>query len=289
MNINIEISTWDKIIAYAQSAYDQFKSEIGGMAIAYRPLEDSDEFIVDEPVILKQVISSGNCVLDKEALAEYYVNTAKKHKDKLDLSFLWWHSHHTMKAFWSGTDLTAIQEMAGGNYSFSLVVNLKEEYKFRVNIWNPIQIHQDVEINILKEVPNVDNEVKSLCDKPTYPATMSVNKAKTSPYANSYQYGMWNDGPPKALEDAVESVLKELAFGTIKPGVAKKSLEKINKEAEKTTQYSVGIPTTKQLKDNVLFIEADSLIHESKEIWDFESEIQPNVDEFTMYNSSYIL
>ena len=40
MNINIEICNWDKIIAYAQSAYDQFKSEIGGMAIAYRPSKD---------------------------------------------------------------------------------------------------------------------------------------------------------------------------------------------------------------------------------------------------------
>ena len=261
MNINIEICNWDKIIAYAQSAYDQFKSEIGGMAIAYRPSKDSNEFIIDEPVILKQTISSGNTVLDKDALAEYYVNTAKKHKKKLDLSFVWWHSHHTMAAFWSGTDLTAIEEMAGGKYSFSLVVNLKEEYKFRVNIWNPIEIHQDIELNILKETPDVDIEVKSLCEKPNLGYGTTYTNKNSNTYAQQfYQPHMWEDQPPYKLVHDVEEILKKLAFGEKTAKVTKKALEKLHLEASSTTMFSVGVPTVKQLKDNIMFIEADNLI-----------------------------
>ena len=41
------------------------------------------------------------------------------------------------------------------------------------------------------------------------------------------------------------------------------------------------------LVDKVVHYE--NLIHESKEIWDFESEIEPNVDEYTMYNNSFIM
>jgi hypothetical protein len=294
MNINIQSSTWDKIIAYAQSAYDEFKAEIGGMAIAYRPSKDSDEFIIEEPAIMKQIVSSGNCVLDKEALAQYYVDTAKKHKDKIDLSFVWWHSHHTMEAFWSGTDLTAIQEMAGGNYSFSLVVNLKEEYKFRVNIWEPVQIHQDIELNIIKETPNVTNEVKALCEGPNYNVGWGGKKnAYTYNSYNQQQYlSMWGQQPPNKLVQAVEDVLKKLAFGEETPKVTKKALEKLNKQAQESTEYSVGVPTVKQLKENIMFIETDNLIHESKDIWDFETAIEENLEDFkemNMHNQSYVL
>ena len=52
MNIHIIKECWDKIIAYAQSSYDQFGAEIGGMAIAYRLNKNDKDFIVDKPVIL---------------------------------------------------------------------------------------------------------------------------------------------------------------------------------------------------------------------------------------------
>ena len=100
---------YNTIINYARAAYDEHKCEIGGMAVC---LEDKDgDWIILDPVILKQEISASNCVLDKEELAKYYTRTgmSKKYK-KANYRFLWWHSHHTMAAFWSNTDLTAIEE-----------------------------------------------------------------------------------------------------------------------------------------------------------------------------------
>ena len=161
----IEEKDWNKIINYSQAAHDKWKSEIGGMSVVIQ--DDDGDWFIKDPVILKQTVSGGNTVLEKEALAPYYTQMAKKYKNK-NFRFCWWHSHHTMEAFWSGTDLTAIDEFEGGDMSFALVVNLKEECLFRVSIWKPTVIHQDVELNILKKqrkVPaKITTEVEAMCD-----------------------------------------------------------------------------------------------------------------------------
>ena len=167
---------WKKIQNYAQCSYDKWNAEIGGMAVMVQSPEDSEkndiekgDWVLLDPVILKQEVSAGNCELDKEALAEYYGKYANKFKD-FNFRFCWWHSHHNMAAFWSSTDLKAIDEFNEGDISFALVVNLKEEYKFRVSIWKPIEVHQDVEIEILGQpvakIPKaIENEVNKHCTK----------------------------------------------------------------------------------------------------------------------------
>ena len=89
--------------------------------------------------------------------------------------FVWWHSHHTMAAFWSGTDLKAIQESSESDFSFALVINLKEEYQFRVSVWKPFEIHEDIEINIINASKKVSkkilDEVADKCSKLAYSYT----------------------------------------------------------------------------------------------------------------------
>ena len=98
----ISQSNWNKIINYAGISYDEFKAEIGGMSVV---TQDTDcDWMIQNPVILKQEIGSTTCDLDKEELAKYYTEMAVKYKN-IDFRFCWWHSHHTMSAFWSGTDL----------------------------------------------------------------------------------------------------------------------------------------------------------------------------------------
>ena len=168
---------WNKIQNYAQAAYDDSKSEIGGMLVA---IEDKDgDWELKDPVILKQQISGSNCVLDKDDLALYYTKVGTKLKKK-NFRFVWWHSHHTMDAFWSGTDLNAIKEYSDGDFSFALVINLKEEYKFRVSVWKPLEVHEDVDLTIItkeKKIPQkIQDEVADKC----------------SPIA--HQYGTWKKG-----------------------------------------------------------------------------------------------
>ena len=200
---------WDKILGYAEEAYETEKSEIGGMSVM---VEDKDgDWVLQDPVILKQEISSGNTVLEKDALAEYYTRQAMK-MGKKNFRFCWWHSHHTMSAFWSGTDIKAIDEFNEGDFSFALVVNLKGEYKFRVSVWKPFEMHSDEELEIMgaksRCTKKMKEEVKSLCSKPTstYKGTYSWRKNGVYSYKSSDQL----------LKDAAEDPRQErLPFHSI--------------------------------------------------------------------------
>jgi len=164
---SISKNNWKKIIDYAAIAYDEFGAEIGGMAVVIQ--DENGDWEIKDPIILKQIITASNTHLDKDELAKYYTKTAKKYAKK-NFRFCWWHSHHTMSAFWSGTDTDTIEEFNEGDFSFALVVNLKEEYKFRVSVWQPFEIHEDVELEFPdkeRKVPTkLVNEVKELCAKP---------------------------------------------------------------------------------------------------------------------------
>ena len=191
----IEKKDWDKVISYAQAAWDEHNSEIGGMMVV---VKDTDgDWSIQDPVIMKQRISAGNTHLDKEELAKYYTKAAIKYKDN-EFRFCWWHSHHTMGAFWSGTDTSTIDEYSDGDFSFALVVNLKEEYKFRVSVWQPIETHEDVEITILnnerKVSKSIIKEVNKLCSKESYARSKGI--VKSSNYKHLGQTSLWNKPVP---------------------------------------------------------------------------------------------
>ena len=149
MNVYIKETSWKKIMNYASCAYDTMKTEIGGMSVVIK--DDNGDWWIKDPVIMKQEVSGGLCEIDKTELSAYYTKAALKYKKEC-MRFCWWHSHHTMGAFWSGTDLDTIDEYEDGDLSFALVVNLKEEYKCRISVWNPIVMHKDVELNIVKSM-----------------------------------------------------------------------------------------------------------------------------------------
>ena len=79
---------WDKILGYAEEAYETEKSEIGGMSVM---VEDKDgDWTLEDPVILKQEITASNTILEKEALSRYYSKVWKKMANK-NFRFCWWH------------------------------------------------------------------------------------------------------------------------------------------------------------------------------------------------------
>ena len=165
----ISKKNWETILNYSKSSYNQFKAEIGGMAIMIK--DNDDDWVLKEPVILKQAVTAGSTSIDKSALASYYTKVGMKWNPKnVEFRFCWWHSHHTMAAFWSGTDLATINDYEGSDLSFALVVNLKGEYKFRISVWEPFEMHKDVELTIMGKaacIPaKINAEVTDLCSKP---------------------------------------------------------------------------------------------------------------------------
>ena len=307
---------WNKILGYAEEAYDTEKSEIGGMSVM---VEDKNgDWELRAPVILKQEISSGNTVLDKNALADYYTKqgmklmyAVKKTSRKKNFRFCWWHSHHTMSAFWSGTDKTAIDEFNEGDFSFALVVNLKGEYKFRVSMWKPFEVHEDVDLEISgtasRCTKKMKKEVEDLCSKPSHSYT---SWKKDSGYSYSYgKYGYKSNDQllREAAEDprqerlpfhttaglttssgrlkrsfsdiveVVDDVTSELIDGTIKYKDYVELIEELNAELVKEDNlYKVN--TVKEA-------EVDNLLH----ILPAQLVVYANTDEIVsdMYNTGY--
>ena len=186
---------WNKIINYARAREQECGDEIGGMAIAKQDKEG--DWIISEPTILKQETTGGTCTLDKDDLAQFYADKAAKHGT--NIQFVWWHSHAKMAAFWSGTDTDTMTEYKSGDWSMFLVVNVRGEYKFRVQYWNPFEMGEDIELTILNstseyKVPkNIIKEVESKCSKPTIGITKysSYNRGRQStlPFYN-YKPGL---------------------------------------------------------------------------------------------------
>lgn len=128
MIIHIESAWWRKIISYAKTAHEMNASEVSGMAPVIRNVFGQLE--IQEPVILKQTASLVETTLDVAALHEYHNKCLEKYAKYLPDNILhcWWHSHHVMEAYWSGTDQATIEQMSEHGPLLALVVNNQEDY-----------------------------------------------------------------------------------------------------------------------------------------------------------------
>tara|TARA_R110002012_G_scaffold18754_6_gene68548 strand:+ start:678 stop:1595 length:918 start_codon:yes stop_codon:yes gene_type:complete len=258
----ISHENFDKVIAYAESSYRQFGAEIGGQLVV---LEDTDgDYILEDPVILKQEVSAGNCEMDGGQLAVHYSKMIGKHGN--DVRHCWWHSHHTMGAFWSGTDDDTILSHPADDWTLSLVVNLKKEYKLRIQFFKPFLHEENVELNFLQEEHDVNNaidaEVKELCSKEesrviTYGgkgAQTNLWNQRRNNYGYNYNYGytLFDEeddldltGVPESLfEECVNQIDKlsdNLTDGSIKLKSFLKGVKSVNK---KLKQYNVRVLST---------------------------------------------
>lgn len=183
---HISEKDWYNLQAWATIAYEEDKNEISGLMTAI-PQKDG-RIEVGNVEILKQENTGTNTELDGEAVSEYMMKYAMKYKDK-NMKFVWWHSHHTMGAFWSGTDEKEIDAWKNESYSLALVINLKEEYLFRVSFWKhnglPMEKHIDTTLNIEREKPLVNITKKMKKD---------YNELCTSPQIVTYNQGWTKAG-----------------------------------------------------------------------------------------------
>ena len=175
--VYIAETDWNKLLNYAQCAYDEMKSEIGGMAEMV-PDKDGDMWI-KRPTILKQEVAPANCDLDETALAQYYGTVAKKYGSS---DFLWWHSHADMSAFWSATDKKTIEDNDGGStHTWSLVLNIDGDYIMQLDVFNlaGMKLHKSQEFELCfirrQYTDAFKKKVLDLCEKSI--TTSVVNKS----------------------------------------------------------------------------------------------------------------
>ena len=225
----ISEDAWYTMQQYAKIAHDKDGNEISGMLCLRKidhPISGDRVWELFDPVILKQENTSTTTELDKDSLTDYYVKMGMKHG--AETRFCWWHSHHTMNAFWSGTDLKEINAWKNESWSLALVINLFEEYCLNVSTWDPVEHTEDVPLEILRNKPAyTDKQVKEyeeLCDKPA--PVVVTNYNWTNRYKQVNQTGLWSK--PKQYNMLREEVTSELMKD-----------EKLDWTSEDTTEHNV--------------------------------------------------
>ena len=278
MQFYISNEDWDKIIYYAKGRVEMNGDEVGGMAVMVQDKEG--DYIIQDPVILTQETTGSTCTLEKEALADYYIEMAQKHGK--DTHFLWWHSHAKMKAFWSGTDTSTMEEYQNGNWSAFLVVNVDEEFKFSVRYWDPVDAIVDVKLGRLgeedkSEIPkDIMEELKAKCSDKTWVANQygyGYSRYNQSP-ALRKQMTIWNQGTNRVdgkeltfieVCDAVEVIVDAYDDKKITKKQFNKKTKELNKllEAAKS-KFRMKKMTAKELDHNIMHMWPADLIVDEK-------------------------
>ena len=165
---------WHIMQQFAGLAYDKDKNEISGLLHVRKgvhPVDGEPVYELFDPIILEQENTGTTTELDGDAIRDYTIKAGMKYGK--DIKFCWLHSHHTMGAFWSGTDRNEIEAWKNDSWSISLVVNLKQEYKLNISVWDPVEVSEDVPLEIIRAVPQPTakqkKEYEKLCStaKPT--------------------------------------------------------------------------------------------------------------------------
>lgn len=110
---------------------ESYKTEVGGFGGAYLD-EQTNDLIWDDVFLIPQFVSHGEVDFDADSM----VAAIDKFGARLDdpkFVPVSWHSHNSMKAFWSATDEKCIKTYgkAGMRNLISFVGNHSHEYKLR--------------------------------------------------------------------------------------------------------------------------------------------------------------
>ena len=261
---------FNKVISYAAASYNEFKAEIGGQMIVEK--DKDGDYILKDPEIIKQEVSGGECDLDATELAFYYSRNAKKYGD--NVRFCWWHSHHTMKAFWSGTDDNTILSNKAKDWSVSLVVNLKKEYKLRIQFFEPFLHEVNVELNFLTEDTEVNNE---LLEEVKQKCTNQKVQAIQTQY-NAYNYNQEDFGFGYSSHDRFKRTFN-------RKGIPDKILASAEEELEETLDQLMFLNNpTEALK---IYNKTAKRINKKYKKYSFKVKVFKSIQAFEIANSQY--
>lgn len=141
---------------------EQCKEEISGFGkLEVSVVEGVRYFIMTDLVIFTQVCTGAHSMIDDDALGKFLYEKTKAGED-LTKWKIWWHSHATMTAFFSGTDTGTIEKSTEFPYLISLVTNHAGDIKCRLDVFDPIRYHEDLQVETL---PEENEELKLLCAK----------------------------------------------------------------------------------------------------------------------------
>jgi len=165
MNVTIDAATERRLWAFIRSV----ETEIGGWGYAR---VHGGEIVWRDVFLVPQEVSGSE--VDFEATGGDTVAVERAIKDGVleDPSFLWvsWHSHHTMKPYWSTTDNSRIAAMAktGITRMLSFVGCHDGNYRMRLDVFD-VHLHDialsQLSLHDLKLVHDPDDEFEVLISR----------------------------------------------------------------------------------------------------------------------------
>lgn len=138
MSRTVHLTSWayDKLWTFI----DECKGEVGGFGfIEFDPVFDG--FIWHETFVVPQEVSAASVDYDDESLG-FALDKALDAGvlDNPHFSWCMWHSHGSMGAYWSTTDvkdqIETMRDKSGIGHLFSFVGNHKHEYRMRLDVFD---------------------------------------------------------------------------------------------------------------------------------------------------------
>lgn len=200
---------FDKVMHWVHLAGNR---EISGLGkLTYDPQKNQFE-VIDAHVLKQTIQTSGNTEIDAAAIGKFMYETREQGP-----YVWWWHSHHSMGAFWSGTDRECINSFGRDGGVVATVFNNKSEHlsacQFKVtSMLGESQIFYDkLDTEILTYYPqDYFNQWKAEYDAAKIDDTVQQ-------YIN-HGHRRWDNEPPKKLrklwEKVPESFRKDIVFET---------------------------------------------------------------------------
>lgn len=160
MKLSIPFEVYKQLVAYIRCA----DTEVSGMGL----VELANRNVTVTRIFLpKQECTGSHTEFKRGEVANIMATVKKDGGDPSNLRF-WWHSHHTLSAFFSGLDEATIEDFGdiGFDYLVSLVGNIHGDFQARIDLFKPIRLTVNLEIEIVPEfskafISEIKNEIKA--------------------------------------------------------------------------------------------------------------------------------
>jgi hypothetical protein len=204
MKLIIQSTAYQKIRAYT----DICPKEISGLG----KVEMIDgKLTVTDVTIFEQTVSASHSTIPPEALAKFQNDMVKK-GGSMKQWCLWWHSHAEMGVFFSGTDTNTIDSSTEFPYLVSLVVNKKGDSKARIDVYQPVHMFSDLEVEVKEaDEPEVLRKAREAYEKALDESKTKIKdscekqiKDKVRGLESSYREVGYQDRLPMGRRDDVQ-------------------------------------------------------------------------------------
>lgn len=168
---------------------DLASGEVTGMMDVEYNQEDNT-FVVTADYLIKQEAHSAEVDMTADDLSDLMLERVMA--GSVQMPRLWWHSHGSMQAFFSGTDDSTIENFKNDSFLVALVVNKAKDMKAVVKLFKPFEyIIEDIAIDV-DFTYSIDDAMRKEFAEKVDERPRTVVYSKSTPTVRDNPYMFWN-------------------------------------------------------------------------------------------------